>query len=92
MSDTIHLVDLDGVVVTQGTQNLLPGALEGLQRLARTGTIYYFSCWAFNVHDMEFLRGLPDVPFAGVIRKPYAAVRYTFTDDKLDLSDSGVSL
>jgi len=79
----IFFIDLDGVLVKQGTQEFLPGALAGLQARAKDGEIWFFSCWAFTPRDMEFLHSLPGVPCAGVIHKPLAD-EYVFIDDKLN--------
>lgn len=77
----VYFVDLDGVVVQQGTHKLLDGVLDKLKQIhASGGKIYYFSCWAFTEADMNFLHSL--VPFEGIIRKPLAD-EYVYIDDKL---------
>ena len=86
----IYFIDLDGVIVKQGTQELLPGALEMLQAIHKLGgQIYYFSCWAFTDADMIFLESL--VPFQGIIRKPLAD-EYVYIDDKLRIDLCGTSV
>ena len=81
MINRVYFIDLDGIIVKQGTQELLPGALEMLADIYKSGgRIFYFSCWAFDEKDMNFLRSL--VPFEGIIGKPYAE-EYVFIDDKL---------
>lgn len=85
----IYLIDLDGVIVEQGTQILLPNALEKLKVMSQRGEIWFFSCWAFNERDLTFLCSL-GIPF-GIIRKPFAD-EYVFIDDKLKISECNVSL
>lgn len=87
----VYFIDLDGVLVKQGTHELLPGALERLQELAKQGEIWYFSSWAFTAPDQNFLRTLPGVPCAGMIRKPLAD-EYVYIDDKLDVQACRTSL
>lgn len=85
----IYFIDLDGVVVEQGTHKLLPNALEMLQYIHGIGgQIYYFSCWAFTDLDMKFLESL--VPFQGIIRKPLAS-EYVYIDDKLRVDLCGAT-
>ena len=85
-----YFLDLDGVIVKPGTQEFLPGAKEKVTELARSGAVYFFSCWAFNQHDLNFLER--EFPFAGgVIRKPFAD-EYVFVDDKLRVDLCGVAL
>lgn len=79
--DKIYFIDLDGVIVKGGTQELLPRALESLKAIYDSGgKIFYFSCWAFSEGDLNFLHSL--VPFEGFIRKPFAD-EYIYWDDKL---------
>ena len=85
----VFFIDLDGVVVEQGTQNLLNGALESLQKLSTMGDIYFFSSWAFNQRDIDFLASF-NIPF-GIIRKP-TADEYVYIDDKLNISVCGIKL
>lgn len=87
----VYFVDLDGVVVQPGTQQLLPGAKEALDKIHQDGgQIFFFSCWAFNVSDLDFLHR--EFPYAqGAIRKPYAD-EYVFVDDKLRVDLCGVAL
>jgi hypothetical protein len=87
----VYFVDLDGVLVHQGTHSLIDGALDHLLKIHESGgIIYYFSCWAFTEVDMEFLQSL--VPFEGIIKKPLAD-EYVYIDDKLklDLSSTGLA-
>jgi hypothetical protein len=89
--DRVYFVDLDGIIVHQGTHELLEGALKMLQKIYESGgRIYYFSCWAFTDNDMNFLKSL--VPFEGIIRKPLAD-EYVYIDDKLrvDLCSNSIS-
>ena len=86
----VYFVDLDGVLVSQGTHSLIDGSLDCLRKIHESGgVIYYFSCWAFTEADMEFLRSL--VPFEGIIKKPLAD-EYVYIDDKLRVDLSGTSL
>lgn len=80
----IYFVDLDGVVVEQGTKSFLPGAHEKLKKLSHQGEIYYFSCWAFTDEDIEWLKNIPGVRMAGYIRKPLGE-EYIYIDDKLNI-------
>lgn len=81
----VYFVDLDGVIVIQGTHNLIDGALDFLKKIhGEGGRIYYFSCWAFTETDIRFLESL--VPFEGIIRKPLAD-KYVYIDDKLEISE-----
>ena len=88
---TVYFIDLDDVVTQKGTQNLLPGAKEALDRIAAEGgAIFFFSCWAFDEKDCDFLaRTFPYLQ--GYIRKPLAD-KYVFIDDKLDVSLCSVKL
>ena len=85
----IAFIDLDGVLVKQGTQELLPGALNRLKEISNSYEIWYFSSWAFNQSDISFLKSL-EVPF-GIIQKP-CADQYIYIDDKLDLRECGQQL
>lgn len=87
----VYFIDLDDVVVKNGTQELLPDALARLQALSAKGEIWYFSCWAFTARDQHFLNTLPGVPCAGMIRKPHAD-QYVYIDDKLLVEECGVEL
>jgi len=88
---TAYFIDLDDVVTEKGTQRLLSGAKEALDRIAANGgAIFFFSCWAFDQNDVDFLRR--EFPYAfGYIRKPLAD-RYVYIDDKLDVAACGTSL
>ena len=88
---TVYFIDLDDVVTKKGTQDLLPGAKEALDRIAAEGNmIFFFSCWAFDQKDLDFLAQTFPY-FRGYIRKPLAD-KYVFIDDKLDLSLCDVKL
>lgn len=80
---TIFL-DLDGVVVRQGTREEFgPGCFDAVRRLTRDNDVYFFSCWAFTTDDCTWLSSqFPNS--RGVIRKPLAD-RYAYIDDKLSL-------
>ena len=82
---TAYFIDLDDVVTKKGTQDLLPGAKEALDKIAASGgAIFFFSCWAFDEKDVNFLARM--FPYAhGYIRKPLAD-RYIYIDDKLDVA------
>jgi hypothetical protein len=89
---TAYLIDIDDVLVRQGTREFLPGAEAALLKLTedRTAGVFFFSCWAFTPDDVQWLT--EKFPRAqGFIRKPLAD-RYVFIDDKLDLAASGTSL
>lgn len=88
---SVYFIDLDDVVTVKGTQMLITGAKEALDRIAAEGgQIFFFSCWAFDQKDMDFLvRTFPYM--AGCIRKPLAD-RYVYVDDKLDISACKVKL
>lgn len=77
------------MVVQPGTHALLPGAKERLKDLAQQGQVWFFSCWAFNDTDINFLNGL-EIPF-GILQKPYAN-EYVVLDDKLLVQECGTSL
>ena len=88
---TAYFIDLDDVVTVKGTQNLLPGAKAALDRIAAEGgAIFFFSCWAFDKRDLDFLAR--EFPYAvGYIRRPLAD-SYVFIDDKLDVAKCGTAL
>ena len=88
---SVYFIDLDDVVTIKGTQVLLPGAKEFLDKIAVDGGhIFFFSCWAFDQKDIDFLqRTFPYM--AGCIRKPLAD-RYVYIDDKLDVMACNVKL
>lgn len=88
---TAYFIDLDDVVTQKGTQNLLPGAKEALDKIATEGgAIFFFSCWAFDQKDLDFLK--MTFPYAyGYIRKPLAD-SYVYIDDKLDVTKCGTAL
>ena len=85
----IAFIDLDGVLVNQGTQNFISDAKEKLQELAKEYEIWFFSCWDFNESDVKFLSSI-GVSF-GMIRKPLAD-QYIYIDDKLDVKNCATSL
>ena len=89
-SNRVYFIDLDGVLVEQGTHNLIPGALDALKAITAKGHVWFFSCWAFNPSDIAFLRGL-GIPVGGIIPKPNAD-EYVYIDDKLIVPECGIAL
>ena len=87
----VYFLDLDGVVVEQGTHTLRgDSVLPALRDLAARGQIWLFSSWAFTPEDINFLTSL-NIPFAGIIRKPVAD-EYVYIDDRLLVNLCGGSL
>ena len=85
--EQVLFLDLDGVVVKQGTQEeFRPGVFQDVRQLCRRHDVYFFSCWAFDQKARDFLyREFPGAK--GFIQKPYAERSYAFIDDKLNLID-----
>jgi hypothetical protein len=83
LSNTVCFLDIDGVIVKQGTRDFLPDARAKVTALCEIYQVYFFSCWAFTDDDRRWLAEM--FPKAkGCIPKPYAE-HYFFIDDKLDL-------
>lgn len=91
MSKVVLFLDLDDTVVKQGTrEELRPGIFDLVRERTETQDVYFFSCWAFNASDLDWLN--EQFPGAkGFIQKPLAD-EYRLIDDKLDITQSGQEL
>ena len=87
----VLFLDLDDTVVKQGTrEELRPGIFDLVRERTETQDVYFFSCWAFNESDRNWLK--EQFPLAkGCLRKPLAD-EYRFIDDKLNIAQSGREL
>ena len=87
-----YFIDLDGVLVRQGTQEFLFGAKDKLLKIFDNpdNTVFFFSCWAFNDNDIRFLK--ENFPYKwGIIQKPLAD-EYVYIDDKLNVLECKTGL
>lgn len=81
----VALLDLDGVVFPNGSDEMLPNAKEGILKLAEDGyDIYLFSCGANKCRVAQLTSF---VRIHGAIAKPLAD-EYLIVDDKINLLDS----
>jgi hypothetical protein len=55
LSNTVCFLDIDGVIVKQGTRDFLPDARAKVTALCEIYQVYFFSCWAFTDDDRRWL-------------------------------------
>jgi hypothetical protein len=92
-SSALYLVDVDNTIFEHGTYTPLPGAVERLRAINKSGArLGLFTARPATWEEMVKISGaLPGIHFLYLIHKPWAS-HYVIIDDKLDLIASATSL
>jgi histidinol phosphatase-like enzyme len=80
--DKCYFIDVDGVLIVQGTFTPIPGAIEKCNEYFDAGhQVWLFTCWPTTPESANKLRSL-GIKFHGMLPKPLAK-EYVYIDDRL---------